>query len=139
MATVSTGVKRAYLRFASRSAKKSGLTLLATLQAFSDSRVKQTGGGKVLIATRANLHEDQFSIPQDFNTTDAIEMAENMETRYEEALAFLIADGNPTPTDDQLFAEIIGKLNRVASVANDFTRIRLIRPFDDADDEEEEM
>ncbi len=135
MASVSTSVKRAFVRYIQRLAVKNAATFLVTLQLFSDSQVRKVGGGKVLVGTTANLHTNTFSVPDSFNTTDAMELLSQLEDRYEEAVALL----GGTPSDADIVVEIMDKLRPVRGFVRDYTRTRIIKPFEQPGDDDENL
>lgn len=124
MASVSTSVKRAFVRYLLRLAVTNSATLLATIEAASDARVVNAGGGKVLSMNQGNGHEVRFSFPEGFNTTDSLELLSEIQDRYEEAKAALIDGGNATPTDSQVGADMLDKLRPVRSIAKDYSGLR---------------
>ncbi len=127
MASVATSFKRLFLRSLLWASQESGETLLQTLKSAAKARLEGTQKGKVLIATSGNGHASTFQIPADFTTTDATELISELFDRYDEAKSKLIADGNSTPSDEQLVEEIMDKLQPVRSIANDFSGLRFLR------------
>lgn len=128
---VSTPVKRGFVRRLLRRSVENAETLLATLESAEDARVDRVEGGKVLIATAGNGHSASYSIPEDFTTTDALELISDIRDRYEEAKAALIEDGTANPTDQQIHDEILDKLQRVDQYAGDFSNLRVNREEED--------
>lgn len=98
-----------------------------TLKAAAQARLEGTQKGKVLIATSGNGHSSTFQIPSDFTPSDAADLVSEILDRYDESKVKLIADGNATPTDEQIFGEIMDKLHAVKSLGNDFSNLRYFR------------
>lgn len=99
-------------------------TLASLLRAARRARLEATERGKVLVSTSGNGHSSTFEMPDDFTAVDAVELVEEISRRYDEALAYLIQEGDPTPTDAELAAEMLDKLHAVRSVACNFEGLR---------------
>ena len=91
------------------------------LKAASQTQFKHTSSGKNLIQVSANGHYYTFDIPQDSNPADIAELLDELLTRYDEAEEYLIEEEDiETPTDTQLFNEMMRCLVAVSSVTFDF-------------------
>jgi hypothetical protein len=128
-ADVSTLYKRAFLRKLYNSSAETGESLQDVLQAASDGSIQSTPAGvptsgKVLTGSAANGHSYSWSVDPKMDPVTVTELVEELFERYESAKAKLIECGNATPTDAQIYAEMVDKLNAVDSVANDFTDLR---------------
>jgi hypothetical protein len=121
MANVATTFKRLFVRIALKSAQEAGDTLLSVLMASAQSRIDATQSGKVLVASSVNGHSHTWQIPSDFSPQDAAEMVSEILDRYDEAKAKLVADGTTSPTDQQIYDELMDKLQPVKSISPDFS------------------
>lgn len=121
MASVATTFKRLFVRNLLWSAQEAGSTLFSQLKSAAQARFQSTATGKILIATAANGHSHNWQIPNYFTPQDAAELIEELITRYEEARAALIAGGTASPTDQQIYDELMDQLQPVRSVARDFS------------------
>lgn len=125
MASVATSYKRLFVRVALKNAQDAGDKLSNVLIAYGVARIQATSTGKILVATSANGHSHNWQIPSEFNTQDAADLVSEILDRYDEAVAKLIADGTDSPTDQQIYDEIMDKLQAVRSYASDFSLGRL--------------
>jgi hypothetical protein len=125
MALPATRVRRAFLRSLLDSAQETGGTLLDALKCASKARVSAGSGGRVLVGHSSNGHQNEWEVQSDLTQVDAIEMVEDLRTRYDEARAYLIAEGTASPTDTQIFNEIMSHLVRRTSYAIDHYEARL--------------
>lgn len=117
MARVATNLKRAFLRDLFDTAQEEGGTLLAALKAASKARIQGGSSGRVLVGHGANGHDHTWEIPADLTPSDAIEFVEDLRTRYDEARSKLVnTDDIESPTDTQIFNEMMDKLRPVRSL-----------------------
>lgn len=127
MASVSTNFKRLFVRSILWASQESGESFLDTLRTASKARLEGSLKGKVLIATSGNGHASTFQIPPDFTPSDAADLVSEILDRYDEARAKLVADGQSSPTDQQICDEIMDKLLAIRSSGNDFRGLRYFR------------
>lgn len=126
MAGVATNYKRAFLRDLFDTAQEEGGTLLAALKAASRARLQAGSSGKVLVGHSANGHDHTWQIPSSFTPDEAVNLVEELRTRYDEARAKLVAtDEIESPTDSQIFNEMMDKLRPVRSFVHDHSNGRL--------------
>lgn len=114
-------------------AQDNSVSLLAAIEAAAEGHVARVEHGKVLVAVAGNGHSSQWALPEDFGPIDAVEMISELNDRYDEALAWLIAEGDATPTDGEIRDEMMKVLRPVHSVAADFVDLRC-DPVDEDDD-----
>lgn len=125
MVAVATQFKRIFLRNLYWSAEESGNSLLNVLKAAVKGQIKQVGAGKVLVGSAGNGHSGSWEIPDDFNTTDATTMLGELVDRYYEAQTELTAEQDiSSPTDLQIFNEMMDKLRPVTTLRHDYTGLR---------------
>ena len=108
-------------------AEDAGCRLYDQLKAVARARITATSGGKVLISTSVNGKTATFSIPPSgtgFGPGDLAEASSRLLDLYDEAIANLDADGNSTPNDAQIFAEMKAILVPVRSTTNNFRAMR---------------
>ena len=120
---VSTDFKRLFLRGIKWDADEAGLTLFAGLKAAARAHLKDTKAGKVLIASTGNGHHVEYALPmsgRDVTPRDATELCEEMLSLYDTAKVNL----GGTPTDDQVFTEMLGLLSVVDGEFADYTLLR---------------
>lgn len=99
--------------------------MLAKLKELARARLDETQRGRVLVSTSGNGHSSTYEIPKDLSATDVVGMISQLIDRYEEAKAKLIEDGTASPTDTQIFDEMMAKLHPIRSVASDFRDLRV--------------
>lgn len=120
---VSTEFKRLFLRGIKWDADEAALTLFAGLKAAARARLTNTKTGKVLIGSTGNGHSVEYALPmagRDVTPRDAAELCEEMLSLFDTAKTNL----GGTPTDDQVFAEMLGLLAPVTETYADFTLLR---------------
>ena len=118
-------LKRAFLRVAYAGA--SPLSLLAALVAKLTTAVALVASGQIIRQTSSADVSVEFSDPDKsgVNPTDMVEMWESLLSDYDTAEANLIASGIPTPTDAQIYAEMLANgLIATSSYGGDFTQLR---------------
>lgn len=117
MAGVSTRAKRLFLRVMRKSAQDTGDSLYDTLMAVAEARVQASQSGKVLVGHSANGHDHSWQIPSDFNVSDASDLVSEILDRYDEASEKLVeTDDIESPTDTQIFNEMMDKLRPIRSL-----------------------
>lgn len=125
MGAAATGFKRAFVRQLLVTALADSTTLLALLKTTIATRLTAVEGGKVVVGTGANRHQVAWQMPDNFGPVDAVEMVEEIWTRYEEAKAKLIDDGTASPTDTQIHDEMLLKLQPIRTVVGDYWSLRI--------------
>lgn len=137
-ANVETLVKRAFARSILRKATEAvpAVSFQTMLNTLADSRIERTAGGKVLIKTEGNGHSTWFKIPNEFDTTDALALCEEIQNRFDEATSFLVTNGNATPTDSQKLTEILRNMERPDSTQKRYRDLRLNVEEDGSEDQE---
>lgn len=125
---VATAYKRLTLRGLKWDAEAASSTLTAVLKSAAQARLTETAKGKVLIATAANGHTTTFALPQNgasLTPQCAAEMISDLLDRYDKAVATL----GGTPTDAQIFAEMMAMIEPVRETLEDFSLIRMGVPL----------
>lgn len=125
MASVSTDLKRLFIRQLLWTAEESGGTLIDALKDLAKAALRKTKNGKILVSTSGNGHVSNWEVSQDFTPTDAAELASELLDRYDEAKAALIAAGTASPTDAQINAEMLDNCTRVDEIGADYWHLRL--------------
>ena len=121
---ITTDYKRAWLGKLYRATNVA--TLLGRLEAESDARITATQSGGTITGTSANGHSVSFAGP-DSGGTSFGEMAAfcaEMIRRHDEAKAALIAAGTASPTDAQIYAEMLAQLIACDSFTSDYSALR---------------
>lgn len=95
-------------------------SLLAAIEAFEDSKIAGAQGGRFLSGTSGNGQAVSFHIPDWFTPVHQVELAEELHSRYDEAVENL----GGSPDDDDIFAEMLGLLNPQESRTLDFSEMR---------------
>lgn len=118
--------KRAYLRRLYRAVTT---TLEDKLNAELDTLVAAAERGKVIASTSARGTSVAFSVPGLGNPRqgEMVELIEELLTLHDDAEADLISGGYATPTDAQIYAEMLFRLQPVKSFTNTFTNLRAVR------------
>lgn len=127
MADVSTAFKRIFLRTLKWDSEKCGLDLWETIKAAAIAKCEATADGSVLVGTSSKGHSVTLAIPsggQGFTPASIAACVEDIINRYEAAKAYLIAEGNPTPTDDQIVTEMLSLMVAVTEYSSDYTELR---------------
>lgn len=120
---VTTEFKRLFLRGLKWDAEEQTITLTAALKAAARAQLLQTNQGLSLVATSGNGHSTTFALPvsgRDASPQDIAGMLEDLLTRYDAAVEAL----GGTPSDDQIFTEMMAMLEAVTEVYSDFTHLR---------------
>jgi hypothetical protein len=120
---VTTEFKRLFLRGLKWDAEEQTITLAAALKTAARAQLVQTNQGLSLIATSGNGHSTTFSLPvagRDASPQDIAGMIEDLLTRYGAAEAAL----GGTPSDDQIFTEMMALLVPITESYSDFTLLR---------------
>lgn len=118
--------KRAYLRRLYRAVTT---TLEDKLNAELDALVAAAERGKVIASTSARGTAVAFSVPGMGapKQGDMVELIEELLTLHDDAEADLVTAGYATPTDAQIYAEMLFWLQPVTSFTNTFTNLRTVR------------
>ncbi len=118
--------KRAYLRRLYRAVTT---TLEDKLNAELDTLVAAAERGKVIASTSARGTSVAFSVPGLGNPRqgEMVELIEELLTLHDDAEADLISGGYATPSDAQIYAEMLFRLQPVKSFTNTFTNLRAVR------------
>lgn len=107
---LSTKFKRGFLRKIYREANAAGESLLGQLELLQDARFEAVKTGFVLVSTSANGRSAQLaqvSANSGLTAESLAELSEELLTRYDEAETYLIAEGTASPTDAQIFTEML--------------------------------
>lgn len=78
------------------------------------------------MGTSANGHAVQYSTSGP-SAGDLVEFAGEAEDLYDTATAALVASGTASPTDSQIYTEMMDRLQPVSEYSSDFTLLRSTR------------
>ena len=121
---VPTDIKRLWLRERYSLVPGSYSTLLSAIQALAFAGVSSVRAGTIS-ATSGNGHSVQFAGAKDAsNAEDYAALGGEMLDIYDASNAALIASGVATPTDAQIYTEMLDRLQTVTSFSGDYTGIR---------------
>ena len=95
-------------------------SLILAIEAFEDSKLSAAGGGRFLIGTAGNGQSVSYHVPDWFTPVHQVELAEELHTRYDEAVENIGSDDD----DDAIFEEMLGLLNPQESRYHDFSEMR---------------
>jgi hypothetical protein len=115
---------RLTLRGLKWSAESGSTSLEAVLKSAAQSRLSQTESGKVLVGTAANGHSVTYALPSNGNSltpASAAEMISYLLDLYDAAKAAL----GGTPTDTQIFNEMMARLVPAREVHHDHLSLRV--------------
>jgi hypothetical protein len=128
-------LKRLFVRKLKRFCSEEGKAMDEHLLDLAETALEEPLRGKVVIGTSGNGRQTTLTVQEDFNLLDAAGLIEELLTRYEEAEAKLIADGNASPSNDQIADEMLDKIpyGGVVEVESDFTNLRCARVDAEAD------
>ena len=127
MAAVSTKFKRLFIRSLKWDSESSGLSFFETIKAAAIAKFSASSSGSVLIGTSSKGHSVSLSIPgsgRGFSPTDITECVEEILQAYDAAKAYLISEGNPTPSDGLISTEMLEMMQPVTEFASDYTELR---------------
>lgn len=129
---VSTKFKRSQLRRIWRTVPTPNATLLDALNAANDtaSLSASTGSGSV-VETSANGHSTKFADPNSASSlvapADIADMTSDLLDLYDSANAALIAAGTPTPSDEEIFEQMLAELQPAYESTPDFSNLHANR------------
>jgi hypothetical protein len=121
---VSTDYKRLFLRGLYRSALRAPCTLVAMLNGLVDGSYKSTNGGRTIISTAASGRKVDFETPpagRGITQLDVAETVSQLMDLYEESHDALVSAGVTSPTDSQIYDEMLDRLIARRSVRSDFS------------------
>lgn len=110
---VTTELRKLFLRGFKWDSEEQGLSLYDVLKAAARAQSKETQSGKILTGTAANGGSFTFTLPAQANGLSPYAVTEtlsNLLDVYDAAVAYLISTGIPTPTDAQIFTEMMANL-----------------------------
>lgn len=121
-----TDYKRLFLRGLKWDAEDQDKALIDMLKVVARGQLKRVDGGQVVISTSGNGRSTTFATPQGEITPVAFtSLLEELLRRYDEAKTYLIDEEDiAEPTDDQIFDEMLDKLEPVTSASMDFSECR---------------
>ena len=121
---VRTDIKRLWLRERWSKVPGTHATLLVSLQAQAFASVDGVKSGTIS-STSANGHAVAFETGNDQETPgDFAALGGEMLDHYDASNAALIASGIPTPTDLQIYTEMLDRLQSVRSYTKDYSDLR---------------
>jgi len=116
------------LRNAKSRASRSGVSLYDYLLSALDEIQEGVGLGVNITQTQSNRTMVAYEIAprgQGYSPSDVAEAIESLVTMFEDSKATLIARSIPTPTDDQVFQEMLARLVPCVEAISDYTNLRL--------------
>lgn len=122
-----TNFKRLFIRSLLWDSERTGNSLWENIKTAAISKVEATADGSVLVGTSSKGHSVTLALPsggQGFTPAKIASFLEEIVSRYEAAKAYLIAEGNPTPTDDQIVTEMLSLMVAVTEYSSDYTELR---------------
>lgn len=126
---MTTAYKKLTLRGLQWDAEAGSLTLAAVLKSAAQARLSETSSGLVLTGTAGNGHTVSFALPAtnglSLSSESVAEMISDLLDRYDAAIAVL----GGTPTDAQIFSEMLAQLVPIRSVTDDFSQLRTGAPL----------
>lgn len=122
---VSTAIKRLQLRKA-YSLVGGGTTLLEVLTDAGFAQLDVSSGGQIVAFTSSNGKTVAFA-RGNVTPDDWVELFSDLLDLYDTANAVLISGGATSPTDAQIYAEMMRRLKPVRSYHNDFSDLRIGR------------
>ena len=134
MARLTGEFKRGSLRTLYRACAASAVTLGNALDAFQDAGFAAVQSGRIVVMSSSAGRTVNFAPPQVWQTLSQEEvfcLSEELQAVYTDAKANLTAQGNATPTDDQVFAGMMAddRLATITEVRNDYTGLRFPNRF----------
>lgn len=104
----------------------SGDSFLATIKAARKAAFEISSSGRVLTSSAANGHSHVFELLKAFSPIDALNLMQEIRNRYTEANEYLVEEEDiESPTDAQIYAEMIDKIHPVKDVLNDYYGARV--------------
>src|SRR5690348_8363520 len=109
MSRVSTDYKRLFVQALKWDSEDQSIEFFAALKSAARARYSETSAGRLLIGTSGNNKSVTFAIPQGAELTPTIiaELIGELLRNYDEAKAALVAAGTATPTDAEIYAELL--------------------------------
>lgn len=124
---VSTDYKRAFIQSLFWDAEDNAASLYDTLKAATRARISDTKNGKFLLSTGKDGRTVSYALPAagySLTPVHVTELCADMLRRYAAATEQLAADGNDTPTDQEILNEILDDLTPRYEEHPDFNAMR---------------
>ena len=121
-----SSVKRFELQGVYDDALEAGSDLLTALKSVIKSfRNGSANSGLVVISTSASGMMTTRSLPstKDMTTDDWRELYQELREVYDDAKTYLIAAGDPSPTDAEILAQMKSLIETVTSFSSDFSGV----------------
>ena len=128
MASTSTSFRRGCLRNARIKAGRAGTPLYDYLLGALEESQDGANVGMNITQTQSNRTMVSYQIAprgQGYSPADIAETIEGLVTLCEDSKQTLIDRGTPTPTDDQVFQEMLARLVPCVESMSDFTLLRV--------------
>lgn len=101
------------------------LSLYDALRQFARARFSEVKNGKVVSAASGNGQDVEFTLVEGgISPADCLSAASRLIDLYEESRAALVSSGVSSPTDSQILAEMLHRLQPVRSYRTDFRSVR---------------
>jgi hypothetical protein len=124
---VSTLMQRGWLRRIYLLVPGTYASLLAALNGENSTTNAGVGAGGAVTQVAANGHSISYSSPGSSSNVyapqDLAEMSALMLDRYDQAIIDLVASGIPSPTDAQIYAQMLGDLQPAYEATPDFSNL----------------
>lgn len=120
----SVPIKRLFVRVIYTGLAESGLSLSDTLMDLATGSYTETSKGKFITGSSAAGRTVSFQVPPAGRGLTQLEVAEiisELLDLYDETRAALVAYGTASPTDAQIYAEMMDRLQQRRVVRSDFS------------------
>lgn len=108
-------------------AEDQSVSFFDSLKTACRARLAENQSGRVLIGSMGNGKQVTYALPQgasDLTPSAIASLCGELLRRYNEAKADLIAGGNATPTDEQIYDELVGRIQPITQSFCDFSEVR---------------
>lgn len=118
--------KRSLLRYHYRAAVAASDTLLETLQAAHSALVELSTTGRITTGVSGGGISKSFATDRDYSPASLEAMHSELLDLYDTASAALVSGGTASPSDAQIYGEMMWRLEPVLEVESDYTSLRLM-------------
>lgn len=119
-----TADKQAWLKRILRKSVTNGIALKTQLGTDLDAAVDGVATGEIQAIAGNGLSTTFAGSSTSFKPTEVVRLLNELDNRYDAAKAALIARGTASPTDSEIFDEIMLLLVPIRRMMSDFTDIR---------------
>jgi len=114
VAQVTTAFRRLLLKGIQWDAEQAGVLLVDALKAACRAKYTSTNTGQVLVGATGNGSSVTFALPSEASTltpTAVGEACSELDDLYTDCKADLVTAGDAAPTDDEVYAEMLFRLD----------------------------